>query len=791
MIKKLLFFVITILVLISPGLVVAQVTTQGGGTGSTSPSGILFGDGTLHLKTVGIGANCTFSGGILNCTGGTGGSTFSTTSLSAVAPLQYSQSPLAQFSITQSGTGGNGYLSSTDFNTFNNKISSTSLSVTTSGTSGAATYTPSTGVFNIPQYQAAGTYLTSVAVATANGFAGSSSGGATPSLTLTTTITGLLKGNGTAISAATPGTDYDVFAWPFTPVSYGNATGTLIGFTGGILSVGSTTIVGNATTTGMQAFGSVRIPTLGVAAGTFLAVDPNGVVIATTTPQGTSGAFSPSANYGTVTGLPAYTSAAGVITEVGTGALSVDGNSPTVGQIVLVKNESGACTSSAGTCQNGLYNVTAAGSGIAAFVLTRNSNYNSSSNVIPGIVTYIISGATLADDFWALTTPAPITVGTTGLTYVEVSGGGAAVTSVSNSDSTLTISPTAGAVVASLNLGHSNTWSVLQNFSNATSTLFSSTYASTTQLTVSGQTGCAQFAAGVLTGTGSNCAAASSFPFTPNAASVFFGQISNSTTTQIHFGATPFALTASSTSVFANASTSLATIFTGLYLGANAEITSFTGTGLSISGGALGLTVPVSLANGGTNATSFTTSGNSVYYNGTSLLTAPLTTFVTTPFASSTALSATYASSTNAFFGTVGVGSTSPLARFVVAGGTIVIAQANPATSTSMTADCGTGFTGASTVYIPTGTGATTITLSRMYGGQRCVIAIVNPNTTPGAITWATASGEPLFWQGGTIPTATVTANKGDTYSFIAVEMSALATTTPGVKIWGAQTPNF
>lgn len=40
------------------------------------------------------------------------------------------------------------------------------------------------------------------------------------------------------------------------------------------------------------------------------------------------------------------------------------------------------------------------------------------------------------------------------------SGGGGAVSSVSNSDGTLTISPTTGAVVASLNLGHANTWTV-------------------------------------------------------------------------------------------------------------------------------------------------------------------------------------------------------------------------------------------------------------------------------------------------------------------------------------------
>lgn len=50
--------------------------------------------------------------------------------------------------------------------------------------------------------------VTSVSVASSNGFAGSSSGGATPSLTLSTSISGVLKGNGTALSAATAGSDY-------------------------------------------------------------------------------------------------------------------------------------------------------------------------------------------------------------------------------------------------------------------------------------------------------------------------------------------------------------------------------------------------------------------------------------------------------------------------------------------------------------------------------------------------------------------------------------------------------
>ena len=51
--------------------------------------------------------------------------------------------------------------------------------------------------------------ITSVSIASSNGFSGTSSGGATPVLTLSTTITGILKGNGTAISAATSGTDYE------------------------------------------------------------------------------------------------------------------------------------------------------------------------------------------------------------------------------------------------------------------------------------------------------------------------------------------------------------------------------------------------------------------------------------------------------------------------------------------------------------------------------------------------------------------------------------------------------
>lgn len=51
--------------------------------------------------------------------------------------------------------------------------------------------------------------VTTVSVVSANGFAGTvANASSTPAITLTTSITGMLKGNGTALQAATAGTDY-------------------------------------------------------------------------------------------------------------------------------------------------------------------------------------------------------------------------------------------------------------------------------------------------------------------------------------------------------------------------------------------------------------------------------------------------------------------------------------------------------------------------------------------------------------------------------------------------------
>lgn len=71
--------------------------------------------------------------------------------------------------------------------------------------------------------------VTNVSVVTGNGFSGTvATSSTTPAITLATTVTGILKGNGTTISAAIAGTDY--LAGPLTGdvTTLGNAA-TLVG----------------------------------------------------------------------------------------------------------------------------------------------------------------------------------------------------------------------------------------------------------------------------------------------------------------------------------------------------------------------------------------------------------------------------------------------------------------------------------------------------------------------------------------------------------------------------------
>ena len=131
--------------------------------------------------------------------------------------------------------------------------------------------------------------------------------------------------------------------------------------------------------------------------------------------------------YATAAALPAYTynnGTSGVgatITGNAVGALSIDGSAVSANERVLIKNET-----STNAPYNGIYIVTTAGSGGAAYVLTRTTDFDSASpsGEIPGAFVFVEYGTTNADTGWVCTTNAPVTVGTTDIVFVQFSGAG-------------------------------------------------------------------------------------------------------------------------------------------------------------------------------------------------------------------------------------------------------------------------------------------------------------------------------------------------------------------------------
>ena len=101
--------------------------------------------------------------------------------------------------------------------------------------------------------------------------------------------------------------------------------------------------------------------------------------------------------------------------------LSIDGGSPSVGQRILVKNETSGQ-------YNGIYTVTNVGSVVTGWVLTRATDYDQvgtgANEVAPGDTTFIISGTVNAGTQWVQTTDLPITIGTTPLTFAQIAGPG-------------------------------------------------------------------------------------------------------------------------------------------------------------------------------------------------------------------------------------------------------------------------------------------------------------------------------------------------------------------------------
>ena len=159
---------------------------------------------TFNNKGSGTVTTVSFTGGIITVANPTTTPAFTVAGTSGGIPYFSSGTTWASSAaLTQYGVVYGGGAGATPVAT----AAGTTGQVLTATTGGAPTWAaPATS----------GT-VTSVSVVSANGFAGTvATATTTPAITLTTTITGLLKGNGTAISAAVANTDYMGVGAPIT-----------------------------------------------------------------------------------------------------------------------------------------------------------------------------------------------------------------------------------------------------------------------------------------------------------------------------------------------------------------------------------------------------------------------------------------------------------------------------------------------------------------------------------------------------------------------------------------------
>ena len=108
------------------------------------------------------------------------------------------------------------------------------------------------------------------------------------------------------------------------------------------------------------------------------------------------------------------------LTGVAMGAIGIDSQSPIVGDRILVKNQ-------VSTFQNGIYDVTATGSGVAVFVLTRSLDFNQTGDIKTGATTYVVSGTTLAATTWDVSSADSPVMGTDAITFIQSAGPGSLI----------------------------------------------------------------------------------------------------------------------------------------------------------------------------------------------------------------------------------------------------------------------------------------------------------------------------------------------------------------------------
>ncbi len=282
---------------------------------------------------------------------------------------------------------------------------------------------------------AGGGTVTTVSVASANGFGGSvANATTTPAITVSTSITGVLKGNGTAISAATSGTDYAP-ATSGSAILKGNGSGGFSSATSGTDYAPATATTSSLKGNGSGGFAAATLNDNGAPTADFSmashkltnVTDPSSAQDAATknyvdaTSQGLN--VKPSARVAT-TGSETFTITSGSVTQI-TGT-TVDGVSPSVGDRILIKDAPASTgTGSANSLQpgNGVYSVTSNTTNLSVSRVSDLSGTNSPA----GAFVFVEAGTANASAGYVVSTPssaAAFTYGTGNIQWTQFSGAG-------------------------------------------------------------------------------------------------------------------------------------------------------------------------------------------------------------------------------------------------------------------------------------------------------------------------------------------------------------------------------
>jgi len=112
-----------------------------------------------------------------------------------------------------------------------------------------------------------------------------------------------------------------------------------------------------------------------------------------------------------------YDNGAGTITAGSNGAFSIDGQTPSTNDRVLLKNQTDAT-------ENGLYRVTTVGDGSSAYVLTRTPDGDEAIEITGGAFVFVEEGTANADNGYVFTHNGTPTLGSTDITVAQFSGAG-------------------------------------------------------------------------------------------------------------------------------------------------------------------------------------------------------------------------------------------------------------------------------------------------------------------------------------------------------------------------------